>query len=248
MATGFDSGTTRPGASPPGPPATNPPPVVVHVSRRWTLTGVASTLAIALLAAGGLLMAYRMLRTDLEASVYKRRLETVAQDYESLRARFNSAIARTAVTELIVDEGKLTVRIRDAEGLLKEIPTPFNPAGEIYVDYVLIDQRLWIRRVFDAATPPEKALVIDPSLAAIDWDAPGAAHGKAVYRRLSPGRWAITVSGGGSLVLERADPTTGALTRGPAIADHRESPEEAKAAAEAIGPRDVWQWITTPNR
>jgi len=59
---------------------------------------------------------YRLLRSDIEAAVYRSRLEEVAHDYELLRESYNEAIRRTAVTELRVEQGVLSVAIRDALG------------------------------------------------------------------------------------------------------------------------------------
>lgn len=47
--------------------------------------------------------------------------------------------------------------------------------------------------------------MIDPVLERINWQAPGLAVGKAVYRRLDEGRWVVTVTGDGSLGLARQD-------------------------------------------
>jgi hypothetical protein len=208
-----------------------------------------NTLLLSALVAGAGFVGYRFLRAQVEADVYKRRLTALAGDYESLRDRYNAAVARSTVTELVVREGVLYVRVRNASGLVEEIRTPFDPRGEIYVDFVVIDQRLWIRRVFDALTAPDKAMVIDPALAKIDWSGPGAgdrAHGKAVYRALGEGRWVIQVSGDGSLSLQRAEGGEGALERAPEIQSHREMPEEARREAAGIGAGDVWRWLTGP--
>lgn len=137
------------------------------------------------------------------------RLETslrdVARERDALRERYNEAVRRTAVTELVVADGTLDVIIRTAEGVQRRIETPFDPRSEIYVDYAILDGRLWIRRVFDAYTPPESGLVIDPLVETIDWDQRPEGFGKAVYRSLSPGRWIITVTGNGSLGLARVE-------------------------------------------
>ena len=97
---------------------------------------------------------YRYLRADVEAEVYRDRLRALAEEYESLRGTYNEAVRRTAVTELLVHDGRLRVRVRSVAGVLREIETPFDPRQEVYVDYVVMDGRLWIRRVFDAWTPP----------------------------------------------------------------------------------------------
>jgi len=146
---------------------------------------------------------YRLVRSDVEAAVYRSRLEEVARDYGVLRESYNEAIRRTAVTELRVERGVLSVAIRNAVGDVRVIETPYDPSREIYVDYAILDGRLWIRRVFDAATPPEEGLLIDPELADVDWDADPDGYGKAAYRSLAEGRWVVTATGDGSLGLGR---------------------------------------------
>ena len=146
-----------------------------------------------------MLVGYLFFERQVAAEVYRDRLAEISGEYEQLRERYNTAISKTAVTELEVAGGVLTVRVRDAGGVIREIPTELDPSGEIYVDYVVLDGRLWIRRVFDANTPPAEALVIDPELADIEWPTGELAHGKAVYRSLDEGRWMVTVTGNGSL-------------------------------------------------
>ncbi|MEX0741888.1 MAG: hypothetical protein WD079_03765, partial [Phycisphaeraceae bacterium] len=160
---------------------------------------------------------FRLAQAQVAADVYRHRLTELSRHYDQLRGQYNEAVRRTVVTELVVDAGELSVHIRTAEGLLKTIPTGLDPQREVYVDYVVVDGRLWIRRVFDDATPPANGVVIDPSMGTVDWDAPNVSHGKAVYRRLNEGRWIVTVTGSGALGLtpvegdepvELAPPTT----------------------------------------
>jgi hypothetical protein len=162
-------------------------------------------IAVLLMAILGLVgfAGYWLVRSDVEAAVYRSRLEEVARDYEALRETYNEAIRRTAVTELRVEDGVLSVVIRNAVGDVRVIDTPYDPSREIYVDYAILDGRLWIRRVFDASTPPAEALLIDPGLADVDWDADPDSYGKAAYRSLGEGRWVITATGEGSLGLGR---------------------------------------------
>jgi len=143
-------------------------------------------------------------KAQAEAEAYQQRLTDLASQHRDLVARYNEAITRTAVTELRVKDGKLDVVVMSAAGELRRIETPYDPAGEIYVDYVIRDGRLWIRRVFDGNTPPRDATVIDPDLVDMDWQARGLNHGKAVYRSLGEGRWVVTVTGDGSLGLRQA--------------------------------------------
>jgi hypothetical protein len=163
---------------------------------------VVTVLLIAVLGLGGF-AGYRLVRSDVEAAVYRSRLEEATRDYEALRESYNEAIRRTAVTELRVDRGVLSVAIRNAIGDVRVIETPYDPSREIYVDYAILDGRLWIRRVFDAGTPPEEGLLIDPDLADVDWDADPDGYGKAAYRSLAEGIWVVTATGDGSLGLGR---------------------------------------------
>ena len=159
--------------------------------------------------------AFRLLEASITAEVYRERLLELSSDYESLRGQYNQAVRRTAVTELLVAEDQLTVVIRTAEGDLQALPTPFDPRQEIYVDYVVHDGRLWIRRIFDEKTPPEQGLIVDPRFADVDWNAEAASHGKATYRALSEGRWVVDVTGDGSLGLALRDPREPVLLSPP---------------------------------
>jgi len=188
---------------------------------------LAVSLGVVLGVGGGAIVGVRTLTDSLrridsyraEAARLSADLDTLGQRYDDLAERYDDAVRRTAVTELVVEEdGSLAVVIRDAAGELKRIETPFDPSAEIYVDYAVLDGRLWIRRVFDSYTPPGSAVVIDPVIGTIDWDQRPTGLGKAVYRSLTPGRWVITVTGNGSLGLARAadgDPVE--LTPQPAV-------------------------------
>jgi hypothetical protein len=161
-------------------------------------------LLLALTAAAGF-AAFRLLEASLASEVYRERLVEMSADYSDLQERYNRAVRRTAVTELIVENETLRVAIRTADGTLQTLSTPYDPSREIYVDYVVLNGRLWIRRLFDDATAPEEGMLIDPRFIDVDWDAEGESHGKAAYRSLSPGRWVVDVTGDGSLGLTRRD-------------------------------------------
>ena len=150
--------------------------------------------------------AYRLLEASLAAEVYRERLGELAADYEQLRGRYNEAVRRTAVTELLVEDGELTVVIRTADGELQALASSLDPSKEIYVDYVVHDGRLWIRRLFDEDTPPGQGMLIDPRFLSVDWEVSGNNHGKAAYRSLGEGRWVVDVTGDGSLGLARREP------------------------------------------
>lgn len=200
------------------------------------ITGIASLVLLTVAGYAG----YRVIEANLRADIYRDRLTVLADDFDQLRKTYNQAVRRTAVTELVVEDGKLCVSIRNAQGLVKSIPTPFDPTGEIYVDYVVLDGRLWVRRVFDAKTPPSQGVVIDPKLAEVAWDDQGATHGKAVYRQLGEGRWIVTVTGDGSLGLAKSTLSEATdLSVTPEVRDYEPISEKTKAEADRIGPGDV---------
>ncbi|MEZ6210050.1 MAG: hypothetical protein R3B46_02215 [Phycisphaerales bacterium] len=210
--------------------------------KSMSISKLATTSALVVLAGVGGVMGYRFMRAEISATVYRQRLEDLSLEYASLRDRYNDAVRKTVVTELIVRDQKLSVRVRDASGVLKEIATPYDPSREIYVDYVVVDSRLWIRRVFDAQTPPSQALVIDPVYDDVDWDCAGAEHGKAVYRALGEGRWVVTASGNGSLGLVRADDTeAGEIAPPVTLKDFEAEIKQADASVDSIGLGDVWR-------
>lgn len=194
---------------------------------------------VAASAAAGLL-GLELTRSRVAGDVYRERLAALSGEYDALAARYNAAVRRSAVTELVVKGGRLDVVVRTAAGELERVRTPYDPSSEIYVDFALVDGRVWIRRVFDARTPPAEAVVIDPALATVDWDAPRAVMGKAVYRSLAEGRWVVTVSGGGSLELRRAEAAEPSeLMRAPEVASFEAVEAAARREAEAVGWREV---------
>lgn len=194
------------------------------------------------LGAGAAMLGFQGLRADIAASIYEKKLKELAGQYQDLRTRYNAAVQKTAVTELVVEGGSLRVRVRNAAGVVQEFPTPYDPSREIFVDYVVVDGRLWIRRVYDEATPPSAGLVIDPALASIDWKAPGATEGKVVYRSLEEGRWIISVSGGGALGLTNA-PEPADLMHAPEVREFEPVEQEVEAATADLDIGDVWRWV-----
>ncbi len=207
---------------------------------RW----VATPLVVGLMLLVGY-VGYRLVKADLTIGVYEDRLASLTRDYESLRGTYNEAVRRTAVTELVVRENQLSVHVRNAEGTLRVIETPFDPRREIYVDYAVIDSRLWIRRVFDAKTPPEQGVLIDPSLAEVDWCDQSAAHGKAVYRSLGEGRWVVSVSGDGSLSLSKANLDVPAqLTPPPTLGSYEEQKRDLEKQVGGITLGEVLKHLT----
>ncbi|NNL67894.1 MAG: hypothetical protein HKP30_16720 [Myxococcales bacterium] len=183
---------------------------------------------------------YGLVRAQFADEVLRSRLELLAGDYRDLHERYEALIARTAVTELRVADGALSVVVRNAHGALREIPTPFDPTSEIYVDFAMVDGRLFVRRVFAEDVPPREGVLVDPALLAIDWEAPGAAHGKAAYRTLAEGRWVVTVTGGGSLGLARAGEAPVVLSPPPRLREFEPVESRVDERLAALGPAD---WI-----
>lgn len=206
-----------------------------------TVTRLISTSLTIAVTGGAALLAYQYLRAGAAADIYRTRLTQLATQYEDLRTTYNEAVQKTAVTELAVQGGKLSVRVVTETGLLREVPTPYDPSGEIYVDYIVRDGRLWIRRVFDAQTPPSQGVVIDPLLEAVAWGAGEAEVGKAVYRALDEGRWVVSVTGSGSLGLVKVgDDADVKLAKTPKVADYTTVTVEADRDVQSIGPAEVW--------
>lgn len=195
--------------------------------------------ALALCVALGL-GGYALLRAQLADEILRHRLELLAADYETLRESYEAVIARTAVTELRVADGRLSVVVRTAAGELREIPTPYDPASEIYVDYAVVDGRLFVRRVFAEDVPPREGVLIDPALLAIDWDDERASHGKAAYRTLGEGRWVVTVTGGGALGLAPA-PEPVDLAPPPELRRFEPLDHQVQARLAEVRPGEVWQ-------
>jgi len=212
------------------------PAKLLHAVLAYGLPAVAVGAGLALLAVAGLAFT----RASVENEIYQERLRQITADYSGLRDQYNSAVRRAAVTELVVEEGALSVAIRDGLGERAVIETPYDPSKEIYVDFAIVGGRVWIRRVFDDATPPSQGTVIDPELADIDWDSADAEVGKAVYRSLGEGRWVISVSGNGGLGLRRARPDELiVLSEAPRVASYDEIEAEAEDAADRVSLRDV---------
>jgi hypothetical protein len=194
---------------------------------------------IAVVGAAGL-FGYQLLRADLAAEVYRERLEGLAGEYEALRGTFNEVVAKTAVTEILVREGRVSLRVADARGGVALLETPYTNAAEIHVDYVIVGGRLLIRRIYDEHTPPSGAFLVDAALADVDWDSPAARHGTTIYRALDEGRWVITVSANGSLDLSRAgEAETVELAAEPPVRQYDQIETEARRTIEGIGPGEV---------
>lgn len=200
--------------------------------------GAALSFILLVLAGSG---GYFAMRAHLASEIYRDRLVELSKEYEQLSDLYQEAVRKSAVTELRVVDGRLSVIIRTSEGVIRELDTPYDPSGEIYVDYVVLNNRLWIRRVFDRETSPSQGIIIDPRFADVDWQSRSdEEHGKAVYRRLSEGRWAVTITGSGALGLQRVSPNAHIdLVPAPEVRDFSELEESIRRDTERIGPMEI---------
>lgn len=206
------------------------------------MTRLLLTVVLAALTLLATLAGYRFVRADVEASVYRERLASLAGEYESLRSQFNDAVRRAAVTELLVKGDAMTVRVRTPAGALREIPTALDPSREVFIDYVVKDGRVLIRRLFDDRTPPERGLVVDAELIQVDWDDPGLERGQTVYRRFTEGRWVVTVSGSGAMGLRRVGEVDDIeLVSAPTVREFETLDRQARDELRALSAGDVFR-------
>ncbi len=198
---------------------------------------ISLALTVVILALGGV-VGYRLVKADITTEAYRQKLVALADDFEELRGEYNTAITRTAVTELLVTNGQVCVVVRTVDGKERVIPTPYTTKTQVYVEYMVIDGRLWIRRVFDDQTAPQLGVVVDPQLAEIDWDSPKVVVSKAISRKLSEGRWVITVTGDGSLGLAKTDRPQ-PLELNPTIREFEPREQPANTQVDRISPAEV---------
>lgn len=224
-------------------PPTTPPPTPRRRGPRHSVVGTAhrgaSTLVLLTLFGGAGYLGYQVLRNRVAAQVYEERLVELNAEYGELADQYNQAVTRTAVTELEVEDNAVYVTVRTADGQIDRQAVDVNPANDIYVDYVVKQGRLLIRRVFDSTRAPDQAGAIDSALLNIDWNDSSVSHGQAIYRKLTPGRWIVAVSGSGALTLAKVNPADEVeLMKAPQV-DAFDPVEETEKEIEKIGPTDV---------
>jgi hypothetical protein len=187
-----------------------------------------------------LLPVYLYNEARLANQIYRDRLRDVSEGYNALRDQYNLAVRKTAVTELVVDHSKLSVVVRTADGMDRTIETPCDTGYPIHCDYLVMDGRLWIRRVYDDRTAPEEGKVIDPDFLDVDWSSEKVRYGTTVYKLLSDGRWVVSVTGDGSLGLARKTEDEGKpLAVAPPVQDFREIEKKIDAEVGEITVMDV---------
>jgi hypothetical protein len=190
---------------------------------------------------------YRHSRGDIAAGIYRQRLRQLSDSYDQLRGQYNEAVRKTAVTELVVGAGRLSVVIRTAEGVLRSIPTDLDPAKEVHVEYIARDGRLWIRRAYTLTDPDRtgrasaKVAMIDPSLADLPWRKDENLQGLSVFRKeLAAGRWVVTTTGNAALTLTKlAEGASAELSAPPPVRNYAEIEQEVERKLEELSLGEV---------
>ncbi len=208
--------------------------------------------AVHVAAMGGLLVVagaavYQYSKGHIVAGIYRDRLHRLSEDYDALAGRYNDVVRKTAVTELVLADGRLSVVVRTAEGVLRTIPTDIDASQEVHVEYIAQQGRLWIRRVYSLSAPDARGraraevTMIDPSLAELPWsDEPGL-QGLSVFRKeLTEGRWVVTATGNAALALRKVpEGSEPILSPPPAVRDYPEMVREIEAEIDALTMADV---------
>ncbi|MEM9020615.1 MAG: hypothetical protein AAGC44_08630 [Planctomycetota bacterium] len=210
--------------------------------------------AVLVVAAGLLAIAtavgYKWAKASMAKDIYRDRLVQAQAEYQDLAQQYNQAITPRPVTELLVDEGRVCVVVRKGKETVT-VPTDFDVReNQVYVDYLLEDNRLLIRRVFEfnriTAVPPDKVVYVDPELLEVDWDPESTPYGLALSSsNLTDGRYIISVTANGSLGFEKIDDDAPIdLADRPYIREFDPAEEQADTDAASIGIGDVWRYLT----
>jgi len=191
---------------------------------------------------------WRHSRGDIVTDIYRQRLEELSANYQQLRGQYNEAVRKTAVTELVLEGGRLSVAIRTAAGVVETIPTHLDANQEVHVEYLVQDGKLWIRRVYTLSQPDPggrahaAVAMINPSLADPPWSSDPSLKGLSVFRKnLTPGRWVVTTTGNAALDLKKLPPgQESQLTSPPPVRDFPAMEKEIRAEAAKL---DAWDIV-----
>lgn len=202
------------------------------------------TLVLLALLGGVSTAAYFWASERVKSAIYAHQLEQLGAEFSQLQDAYQTLIKETTLTQLEVTDQSIAVLIRGRDGSLQRVHTPFLPQREVYVDYVVSGGRIWIRRIFDSATPPSEAMVLDPVWQSVDWQDPRHRFGQAVYRSLQPGLWEIRVTGNGAMSLAPAQAdAANVIAYAPQIESITDWQQSKATERGSIGPREVWQWL-----
>ncbi|MCD6304155.1 MAG: hypothetical protein J7M21_04250 [Planctomycetes bacterium] len=217
-----------------------------RTARMLTVVGLVAVAAAAL---------YQHSRGNIIAGIYRRRLQQLSEDYGRLHALYNEVVKKTAVTELVVAGGRLSVVIRTAEGIRRTIPTALDPRREVHVEYIARRGRLWIRRIYTMSDVDEtgaaraEVVSIDPTLDDLPWSKDADLQGLAVFRKeLSDGRWVVTTTGNAALALTRLRPGEDSQLAGPPpVRDYPQLEQEIRREIDRLSLADVAEGIFRGN-
>lgn len=207
------------------------------------MTKKLATLCFIAITVVAFVMGYNFMRSNIAADFYRDRLREEVEKREALRQSFNEAVKKTIVTELLVQEDEsICVVFVNADNTERVVPTPFKMGAVVYVDFIVLDNRVFLRRVYDEDTKPSEALFIDPQMQTIDWKKMDDLQGNAPFARLNKkGRWTVSVTGNNALQLTKADDSAKRqpLTYAPTVKDYEEIAKEMDAQIDDIGVGDV---------
>ena len=192
------------------------------------------------------LLGYNFVRSNIAADFYRDRLREEVKKHEALRQTFNEVVRKTVVTELVVnDDDSVCVVFIDGNNQEKVVPTKFKKGAVVYVDFMVNDGKLFLRRLFDHKTAPADGLVIDPLAQTVNEDeSEREEFGSAPYARLNQkGRWVVNATQNGALELKKADDSAPRrpIVRDLPVRDYKEIEKEINTQVDEIGPKDVWQ-------
>ncbi|HUS91660.1 MAG TPA: hypothetical protein VM695_07395 [Phycisphaerae bacterium] len=196
---------------------------------------------LSLVGVGGVAL-YSHSKGRIVADIYRQRLRELSDQYKELRGLYSEVVKKTAVTELVLAGGRLSVVIRTAEGVLRAIPTDLDPSKEVHVEYIARDGRLWIRRVYTMTDPDERGradanvVAINPALNDLPWSEDADLQGLSVFRKqLSEGRWVVTTTGNAALALTKLEPGQASdLASPPSVRDYPELEREIQDEVERL--------------
>lgn len=242
-------------------------------------------LGVVLLATASL-VSFQWAKSSVAKDIYRERLtgletdlKTLSADYNRLTDKYNhltsrfndladqynEAITPRPVTELWVEEGIVCLVVRKGDGEIVRIPTGFNVREKekrVYVDYLVVDQRVMIFVAFEfnqkpgeVPVPMDKVVYIDPDLLEIEKNLKQRPLGKGISVAGKPdGRYVVTATTNGSLDLTRIDPDADVeLEKTPKIkhfdpvtrrVEIREQYKEIQEDVSSIGVGDVWRHLT----
>ena len=182
---------------------------------------------------------FAFIKQQAVTNIYRDRLHQLSAEYEDLRGQYNDAVRKAAVTELVVEQGTLSVHLVDVHGRNRVLTTDVDPELPVYVDYLVQHDRLWVRSVYDASRSPQDAMILDEAYRDIDWEDPATRYGLVAYRKLTEGRWVVTATQNGALALVPAGDTPVELVPPPPMLDFKTVDQEVAADLDRLSIGDV---------